>query len=479
MKHREKIIRLIKAVVFCTLLICMVCYSAEILERKSSVIKTGAFFSEKENIDVLLLGDSHMRDAVSPMDLWSDYGIVSYNMASGWSTTAVDYWVIKNAYEYTTPKVIVLDGSLLSYDKRKVFSKSVMHEQVDEFPLSINKIKMSYDLYDDWNDRLQFIFKFSLYHSRWDELTSDDFQSKELLIDKVNKGWMPHINVEVPDSYPQLDKNDKFEGDSLSIEYLYKIVEECQERGIDVLLVYLPFPAAEDKQRDANRLYDIAHECGVNYVNFLELDVVDYDTDCYDANSHLNPSGAHKVTDFIGRYIIENYRVPDHREEAAYSSWNDNFEGYVENNIALIREQTELKNYLMMLADKNLSSCIYIDDAAAISKNTMLMQLLENISQYVPLKKLDEAAADGGSYFLIVDNAGQSVYESVNGEEIDISDTSFGNVTFGLDNSGTPYLYIKDRENNYLAEKNDITTVVINKYKGTVEDTAQFTIDGF
>ena len=80
----------------------------------------------------------------------------------------------------------------------------------------------------------------------------------------------------------------------------------------------------------------------------------------------------------------------------------------------------------------------------------------------------------------MVDNTGQTMYECVREEEIDVSDTGFGNVSYGLDNNGNAYLYLcGDMNNNYLAEKNDITAVVINNYKWTVEYTEQFTISDF
>ena len=40
------------------------------------------FYQQEQDFDVLFLGTSHVLNAVYPMELWRDYGIVSYNMAN-------------------------------------------------------------------------------------------------------------------------------------------------------------------------------------------------------------------------------------------------------------------------------------------------------------------------------------------------------------------------------------------------------------
>ena len=101
----------------------------------------------------------------------------------------------------------------------------------------------------------------------------------------------------------------------------------------------MPFPADEINQRSANTVYDIAAEYGVNYINFLHMDIVDYNTDCRDASSHLNPSGGYKVTDYIGQYITEHYDIPDQRNNPAFDSWYEDYRKWIEEKINFLRIQ--------------------------------------------------------------------------------------------------------------------------------------------
>ena len=174
---------------------------------------------------------------------------------------------------YSKPKLVVLNASGLTMFEDKVYSNSYMHKQVDTIPLNGTKLAMIYDLFDNWDDRLEFIWNLFLYHDRWVELTETDFKSKEEIMDGLSKGARMQIKVAITDNYPRLDKDDKLEQDVLEqythgMEYLNKIIEECQSEGIDILLTYLPFPASEERQREANTIYDIASKYNINYVNF-------------------------------------------------------------------------------------------------------------------------------------------------------------------------------------------------------------------
>ena len=93
-------------------------YLSNLTERKESQNKFSEFYQQEENYDVLFFGSSHTLNAVFPMELWKDYGIVSYNMATHGGRTAGNYWLLKNALEYTSPKLIVVDCYMISMNEK-------------------------------------------------------------------------------------------------------------------------------------------------------------------------------------------------------------------------------------------------------------------------------------------------------------------------------------------------------------------------
>ena len=149
--------------------------------------------------------------------------------------------------------------------------------------------------------------------------------------------------------------------------YLRRIIEDCQARGIEVLLVHLPYPADEEKQMDANAVCGIAEAYGVDFIDFVSMDqVTDYATDCFDANEHLNPSGARKVSDYLGRYIAEHYEIADRRGEAAYAAWADDTAAYRAKKLADFQNQGGLESALMLLHDDDFACEITVSAGCAL-----------------------------------------------------------------------------------------------------------------
>jgi hypothetical protein len=157
------------------------------------------------------------------------------------------------------------------------------------------------------------------------------------------------------------------------------MIEDCRERGIEVMLTYFPFQASEEAQREANRAYAVAEEYGIPYVNFLEYDdIIDYQTDLYDSYSHLNVSGARKVTSWIGRFLMEQYSLPDKRNDPAYSYWEEDYREYeaVKNNY--LESEDDIVNYLMLLAGDDIDIMMYIRNKDIFRNKQVLLQL-ENL----------------------------------------------------------------------------------------------------
>lgn len=480
----KKIKLLLKCIIFMVLLLFCMIKTTDIMQRKKSDFKYIPFFEQEENTDVLFMGTSHVINGIFPMELWNDYGIVSYNFGGHSNEIATTYWVMKNALDYTKPKLVVVDVYGVGSDRKVSEYSDYIHLSFDCFPISKTKIRGIYDLCDDpdlvdkygicyYDRKWEYIWDLGKYHSRWNALTQNDFTNEEI---SKEKGAETRIAVSMPNEYKVVDKAETMENpDTVGMKYLRRLIEDCQAEGIEVLLVNLPYPATYNRQIAANSVYAIAEEYGVNYINFVAMDnIVNYNTDCYDPNSHLNASGARKVTDYLGLYIDEHYDVPDRRNDKAYQSWFADYQNYVDFKLENLKEQTEIETELMLLAeDDSFSCCIYIKDASIALKNEKITALLMNICGTDEIKNIENSRANGNSYFLLKDSVNESVVECLDGELM--QDTSFGKVTF-LCNNEQESLYIGDAKNNLLdgdkeddiAKESDIRIYVIDNRTGTV-----------
>ncbi len=368
--------RVAATVCFCMILIAVMGVTQKLFERKYSYIKYYDFYQQKQDFDVLFLGTSHVLNAVYPMDLWRDYGIVSYNMANHSENICTNYWQLRNALQYTKPKVVVVD--LYAVDGDGKVNEQYLHNFLDEVPFSLLKIEMVHDLLEP-EKRAEYLFNLSLYHSRWEELGKEDLRP----VPGVEKGaeFRDDVTLNVP---PELiPKEDYDPTDRLNKQYLQKLIDLCKEQDIDIILMYVPYTMPEGHQRVANWGYVAAEKNDIPYLNFVYEDLdINYATDCADEAHHLNASGARKLTDYMGNYISTNYNVADHREDPEYDFWYQDYAEYGEKKREWLNNQKNAWSYLMQLNDRDYLTKIYAADSNYIYKDSEIKELLGNIGVY-------------------------------------------------------------------------------------------------
>lgn len=355
------------------LVIISICLLTRLTVNKDSYNRWKPFLNEEQQFDVLFFGNSHIIDSVYPMELWNDYGIHSYNLGMHGTAMPERYWIMMNALEYTNPKLVVID--CFSIEKNTVGSVENMHIAFDALPLTTTKKAAIDDLLKDSDRKAEFFCKFVIYHENWMDITKGDF----IIAGCKGKGADIQTGVAVPDAFKLIDKEQKMTEDTMGVEYLEKMIQECQKRNIEVILTYMPFPASTKQQEAANRVGDIAEKYGVDYLSYQTLlKEINLNTDCHDSSSHLNASGARKITAYIGAYIINNYEIEDHRKDVAYSSWNDYYDTYTSYKVQMINQQDNIESYLMLLSDKNLSFGIFIPKDTTGFQSEIMQELLNN-----------------------------------------------------------------------------------------------------
>ncbi|MDE7326660.1 MAG: hypothetical protein K2N63_10335 [Lachnospiraceae bacterium] len=377
---RKKLGKAANAIIFTAGLIYIFLSLTRLMQYKAAVTRMEPFFETEEPIDVMLFGTSHVTDGILPLELWGNYGISSYNFGNNAARIPLTYWKIENVFDYQVPRLVVVDCSYLSSNNKTSTVLQQSHNVLDSFPLTKTKRAAIEDLMDSEEDnKLEFFWPFSIYHNRWDELTKKDF-----IVDYNNElGAEPKYLVATPANYQKIGADEKLQTETIAMEYIGKLISSCRERGVEVLLTYLPCPANSTRQKEANTAYDLAERYGVNYINFLDLpDVVNFMTDCNDADSHLNASGAKKVTDYLGTYIGEHYNIPDRRTQAAFDFLNEAYTAYLVRKMQAFGSQKLLSSYLMLLADQDITSQVYVREDSAILRDERMLALLENIRQY-------------------------------------------------------------------------------------------------
>ncbi|MBQ9519501.1 MAG: hypothetical protein IJR59_06380 [Firmicutes bacterium] len=311
------------------------------------------------------------------MELWRDHGIASYNWGYSNCTPAENYYLLQDILKYTKPKLIVFDvygiAEYESYPNGKYRTDRIeqQHVQFDSFPLwSKAKYQASKDVFDIYPNNSDFVCNFLMYHNRWSELDKNDFDY-EITTEK-GAHFLTGLGTA---NFTPIDKSEKAEINTVCCSYYLKILDYCNTNNIKVLCVYIPFAADENQQRIANTMGDLIKDYpNCSYVNMLNENIIDYNTDVCPDNVHINYSGASKITTWFGNYLRKNYNLDNYKDN---EYWLNDYNEYHKYKGEVITSLDEFTAYLVQLYDKDFSADVYIYDKD-LAKNKNLQQLLEN-----------------------------------------------------------------------------------------------------
>ena len=261
------------------------------------------FYSlDKNSLDIVFLGNSHVYNGINPAVFYEETGIKGFDMATSNQDLFVSYYILKEMLKTQSPEVVVLDTYALhlSLTPQEEQLRSTYYKMAfDSMKLSSNKVKAVREwktLKDDINvvERLFPIFE---YHSRWEELNETDFSDTAMRTVNLGHAYafktIEGVELEGYDMYEE-----PVDPTGQSREYFDRIVRLLSENNVTLVLVSLPEAGSDPGENAANGA--LADENGLWFINYNEasrlrsLDL-DCEKDLRDA-SHLNALGADKLT---------------------------------------------------------------------------------------------------------------------------------------------------------------------------------------
>lgn len=291
--------------------------ASQVLQPKDNTLDSGikepetrAIYTERENsLDVIAIGNSDIYAAYTPMQLWKDYGLASYVCGEPGQRVYEAYYLLKSVLEHQSPKVVVYetDEIFQNASPAKEREKVIFAGLADKFP----------------------VFQ---YHNRWKMLKPEDFTGKvKYTFDNFWKGFRYTDRVEAYLGKRYMRRRKRITTmDTIPRYYLDKIVALCREKGIELLFVEVPSANSWNYKRHRT----VAQYAKENEIPFLDLNKpgkeyqVDWISDTRDKGDHMNYNGARKITAYLGKYLKENYTLPDRREDPVYASWNVDLRKY-------------------------------------------------------------------------------------------------------------------------------------------------------
>ena len=310
--------RVFGVILWCALLALCLFGLERFFRREDGAQKYSAFFEETQPIDVFFLGTSHVMDAVYPMEIWRDTGVTSYNLGNPSETPEATYWTLRLALETHKPKLVLMDVCYIDRAQAALSNFALSHVFLDEVPLSGLKLEAIWSMFPA-GERAAYVWPLYYSHGRWEEMILGAADTTACV--PAMRGAELRIGRAVPAPFERTTEMNAQETEGK--QAIRRIIELCQAEGIEIALMGIPYPADQEKQKMMNSAQLIADEYGVPFYNLFDVDgLVDFETDCYDEMSHLNPDGAIKVSAWLGEKMVEDFALTDHRGEAAYAHWD-------------------------------------------------------------------------------------------------------------------------------------------------------------
>ncbi len=300
-----------------------------------SGIIEGAFIAEfyeeeKKDYDVVFVGDCEVYENFSPITLWEEYGVNSYIRGSAEQYIWQSYYILEDTLRYHTPEVVIFNVQAMQFNESQ--SEAYNRMTIEGMEWSMSKVNAINASMKEDEQFLDYVFPILRYHSRWNELTANDFKYMFETEKVSHNGYYMRVDVKpVTVIPPERVLADYRFGDN-AWKYLNMMADLCEEKGIDLVLIKAPslYPHWYD-QWDA-QIEEFAEEKDLKFINFLDLidEIgIDYNTDTYDAGLHMNLAGAEKLSKYLGNVLTEEYGVPDRRDDEAWQAiWQEKIEFY-------------------------------------------------------------------------------------------------------------------------------------------------------
>ena len=201
---------------------------------------SGEYYADKGGHDVIFVGDCEVYESFVPSVMWEKHGVTSYIRGSAQQLVWQSYHILKETFEYETPKVVVFNVLALKYGEPQTEAFNRM--TLDTMKWSSHKLEAIKASMTEDESVVDYLFPLLRYHSRITELKEEDFRYWFTDVPHVSdNGYLMQTGI-----VPMEDEPDEgreladYTLPSSSMEYLEKMRKLCEEKGSELVLIKAP-----------------------------------------------------------------------------------------------------------------------------------------------------------------------------------------------------------------------------------------------
>ena len=303
-----------------------------------------------EIIDVAFFGPSTMFSGANPAVFWEESGIASFNAAISGQDREAAYYYIKEFTKRQSPKVVVVAGMLFQIDHYEVqgniYRNTLSMHNSGNFVDVVNAVAPANDK-TGTNTVWDYYLRWPIIHSRYKEIEKRDFVADHAYENNLGytygyegNGYEPnpvYFNSEIISEISDENR-----------EWVNRLLQLSREKGFELLFVQLPGHLESWQRADMNGNFKYLDELGIKYIdlNFhVEEMGYDYVDDMSDA-FHPKTTGAYKISEYLCKYLNNNFSLEDKRGRAGYELFDKAVE--VSNHEKLSRQLADCDDLAQM-----------------------------------------------------------------------------------------------------------------------------------
>lgn len=308
---------------------------------------------EKDTADILLIGSSHIYYGVNPGIIYEETGLNSYIRGGECQPIEVSYYMLKEALNSQKPKLVIYDAFGIGESVEACKTDGIYRVNLENMKTNSIKIEAYKDVFNE-ESVIKDIFDVSLYHNRWSEVPLDKWINDDIDLNAFGYTYGNNFSDEIVKIESLLDLS--IEIDKTKLEYLNKIKDLCKENNIEFLLIKTPYYIEDTDAGIFETLNKWALDNNIPFINFNKIkEDINYNFNVDGDIWHSNVKGSIKITNYLSKYINENYKF-----EKGKTTYEDLYHNIViktknlaysnEYNLEKLIDYTKYKDQILLIS---------------------------------------------------------------------------------------------------------------------------------
>lgn len=283
----------------------------------------GFYTLEEDSLDVAFLGASYMHCSINPLIIWNEYGYTSYDLTADQQDMETAYYYCEELFKTQKPQKVAVTCNFTHY----LQDKPAAHFTFDFMPFSISKLKGILKRAPE-GEVLPYLIAYPDYHTRWTELTEDDFQYLTYQREHTFNGYfaycveasvVPQENQRIT-TFKELPEEDK--------ECIDKFYRLCTANGAELIIMRTPSAIGNDFTETMNAIRAYVKDKNIKVIDYSFDDRmnIDWEKDFAD-QVHANIYGAEKISSVVGGDFLEGLVIKQ-QNQSVIDQYNTKYQLY-------------------------------------------------------------------------------------------------------------------------------------------------------